>query len=184
MEAVGGNSTSKPPPCPPAVSPLKCHASCATHVIKARLCRADFQLERGVGSVSGITCLLELYDCPTDILDNQIEINDALREAVKYANATLLQQVSHKFSPQGVTSLGLLAESHISIHTWPEHGYAAIDIFTCGNRAMPDRACSYLAETLGAKHHTIKRVQRGTELDVASTEFVPKPVAKTQVVEA
>lgn len=134
--------------------------------------------------MSGITCLLELYDCPPDILDNQNKINETLGEAVKYANATLLQQVSHKFSPQGVTALGLLAESHISIHTWPEHGYAAIDIFTCGNRAMPERACSYLAETLCAKHHTIKRVQRGTELDVASTEFVPKPVAKAQVVEA
>ena len=183
MEEIGGNSTSVPPPCPSAVPPLKCHASCAMHVIKARLCRADFQLEKGVGSVSGITCLLELYDCPPDILDNQNEINDAIREAVKYANATLLQQVSHKFSPQGVTALGILAESHISIHTWPEHGYAAIDIFTCGDRAMPERACTYLAETLSAKHHTIKRVERGTDLDVASAEFVPKPVATAEPVE-
>ena len=134
--------------------------------------------------MSGITCLLELYDCPPDILDNQNQINDALHEAVKYANATLLQQASHRFSPQGVTAVGILAESHISIHTWPEHGYAAIDIFTCGHRAMPERACGYLAEALSAAHHTIQRVERGADLDTATTEFVPKTVAASEPVEA
>ena len=124
--------------------------------------------------MSGITCLLELYDCPPDILDNQQRIKEALREAVNHANATLLNEVSHQFSPQGVTALGLLAESHISIHTWPEHGYAAVDIFTCGNRAMPELACTFLIKELAAKHHAIQRVERGTSLDPATTQFVPK----------
>lgn len=146
------------------------------HAVQARLCRADFQLEKGVGSVSGITCLLELYDCPPDILDDQDQIDDALRDAVTHARATLLQQVSRRFSPQGVTSLGILAESHISIHTWPEHGYAAIDVFTCGHRAVPEQACSYLIEALSAGHHSIERVERGSKLDPATTEFVPKQV--------
>ena len=143
----------------------------------ARLCRADFQLEQGVGSVSGITCLLELYDCPRDILDNREHVENALRDAVDHAKATLLEQVSRQFTPQGVTALGILAESHISIHTWPEHGYAAIDIFTCGHRAMPERACEYLIGALSAGHHTLQRVERGTELDPSTTQFVPKPVA-------
>ncbi len=154
------------------------------HVVQARLCRADFQLETGVGSVSGITCLLELYDCPPDILDDKERIDEALREAVEHARATLLKQVSNQFSPQGVTSLGVLAESHISIHTWPEHGYAAVDIFTCGNKAMPERACSYLAEALSAGHHTVQRIERGTLLDSENIEFVPKPVAVAEPVVA
>jgi S-adenosylmethionine decarboxylase len=124
-----------------------------------------------------------LYDCPPDILDDQTKINEALRNAVDRARATLLKRVSNQFSPQGVTALGILAESHISIHTWPEHGYAAVDIFTCGNRAMPDRACAYLVDALSAKHHTIKRIERGALLDAATTEFVPKPVAAGQPVE-
>ncbi len=145
------------------------------HVVLARPCRADFQLEKGVGSVSGITCLLELYDCPPDILDNRELIEKALRNAVDSAQATLLEQVSKQFTPQGVTALGILAESHISIHTWPEHGYAAIDIFTCGNKAMPERACEYLIEAMNAGHHTIKRVKRGTELDPASVRTALSP---------
>ena len=134
--------------------------------------------------MSGITCLLELYDCPPDILDDQNLIDEVLREAVEHANATLLNQVSRQFSPQGVTALGILAESHMSIHTWPEHGYAAVDIFTCGHRAMPERACTYLARALLAGHHTIQRIERGVELDAATTDFVPKPVAAGQPVEA
>jgi S-adenosylmethionine decarboxylase len=125
-----------------------------------------------------------LYDCPPDVLNDQTKINEALREAVDRARATLLKQVSNQFSPQGVTALGILAESHISIHTWPEHGYAAVDIFTCGNRAMPERACAYLVDALSAKHHTIERIERGTLLDAATTEFVPKPIAACQPVEA
>lgn len=127
--------------------------------------------------MSGITCLLELYDCSPHILDDQNLIESALRDAVEHANATLLQLVSRRFSPQGVTALGILAESHISIHTWPEHGYVAVDIFTCGPKAMPGRACSYLIEALSAGHHSIQRVERGAELDAATTEFAPKQVA-------
>lgn len=166
------------------VRDTKYHPSCAMHGIQARLCRADFQLEQGVGSVSGITCLLELYDCPPDILNDQCQINDVLREAVDHANATLLQQVSRKFNPQGVTALGILAESHISIHTWPEHGYAAIDVFTCGDRAMPERACNYLAEAFSAAHHTVRRIERGAELGAATDKLVPKPVCSGEPVEA
>ena len=150
------------------------------HVVQARLCRADFQLEKGVGSVSGITCLLELYDCPPDILDDQNQINQAVRDAVEHANATLLKQVSQQFEPQGVTALGLLAESHVSVHTWPEHGYAAVDVFTCGNRAMPELACDFLVDALAAGHHTVQRFERGTGLDAATAEFVPKPVAAAE----
>jgi S-adenosylmethionine decarboxylase len=72
-------------------------------------------------------------------------------------------EVSHKFHPQGVTALGLLSESHISIHTWPEHGYAAADVFTCGDRANPQRACNYLLKAFEATRHSLTKLVRGPE---------------------
>ena len=113
---------------------------------------------------AGISYLLELYECPPDLLDDKDHIEEVLREAVDRAHATLLDQISCSFTPQGVTALALLAESHISIHTWPELAYAAADIFTCGNKAMPERAAEYLTKALRAGRHTVKRVKRGTEV--------------------
>ena len=75
--------------------------------------------------------------------------------------STLLQLVSHQFEPQGVTALALLAESHMSIHTWPENGYAAIDVFTCGRTATPEAACAFLVEQFGAARHRLKVLSRG-----------------------
>ncbi len=126
---------------------------------------------------TGITHLLELYDCPPEILDDRYFIDAALAEAVDEAGATLLQQVSRRFVPQGVTALALLAESHISIHTWPEVGYAAVDIFTCGNRAMPHQAGQHLVRRLQAGRHTVHRADRGTDLGVDGAQLGPKRLA-------
>ena len=68
--------------------------------------------------------------------------------------------VTHSFKPQGVTGLALLAESHISIHTWPEIGYAAIDVFTCGDHTMPEKACKLLCDDFLAKHFSFKNIAR------------------------
>ncbi len=111
---------------------------------------------------TGTHCMVELYDCPTDLLNDERKINKALREAVSRGMADLIQNVSYKFTPQGVTALGLLSESHISIHTWPEHGYAAADVFTCGQRASAEVACLYLVEALQARRHEFLKLTRGT----------------------
>lgn len=108
----------------------------------------------------GVHCILELYDCPTDILNNAVFIQQALQEAAKMAKFTLLKEIVHQFHPQGVTALALLAESHISIHTWPEIGYAAADIFTCGQHAEPDEACQYLIQTFQANKHLLLKLPR------------------------
>ncbi|MFQ5705240.1 MAG: adenosylmethionine decarboxylase [Gemmatimonadales bacterium] len=129
-------------------------------------------------SSAGISYLLELYDCPSEILNDETYINAMIGEAVAHANATLLHQVSHQFSPQGATALALLAESHISIHTWPELGYAAVDIFTCGRHAMPDQACEYLVTALRAGDHTVQRVKRGVGLGIDASQLRPKPAAE------
>ena len=108
----------------------------------------------------GRHCILELYGCPNYLLDNQSFIQQVLREAAAIAKSTLLGELSHKFSPQGVTALVLLAESHISIHTWPESGYAAVDVFTCGEHTLPESACEYIANSLQAGKHVLNLVAR------------------------
>ncbi len=130
-------------------------------------------------SSAGISYLLELYDCPSEILNDETYVNAALREAVVRAKATLLDGASHQFRPQGVTALALLAESHISVHTWPELGYAAVDIFTCGRHAMPAQACDYLVKALRAGRHSVQRVERGVGLGTKASQLGTKPVAET-----
>lgn len=121
-----------------------------------------FPREAPTLETTGTHCLLELYDCPADLLNDEQKINEALRHAVHLGSADLIQNVSHKFTPQGITALGLLSESHISIHTWPEHGYAAADVFTCGERANAEVACLHLIEALEAGRHELLKLTRGT----------------------
>ena len=82
------------------------------------------------------------------------------------ANATVLNLISNKFEPQGVTAIALLAASHISIHTWPESNYSAVDIFTCGQNMMPELASQYLIETLMAKEHSLRVIERNPPAEV------------------
>lgn len=102
-----------------------------------------------------------MYDCPPAVIDDPEAVQSAMRDAARAAKATLLGEIAHRFTPQGVTALGLLAESHISVHTWPELGYAAADIFTCGERCLPEAACMLLVERLGAGRYELRRVERG-----------------------
>ena len=78
----------------------------------------------------------------------------------------------------GVTGLALLAESHISIHTWPENGYAAVDVFTCGDHTMPEKACEVLCEELAAGRHALRSFLRETPAALGTTERMPAiPIA-------
>lgn len=88
--------------------------------------------------------ILELANCDRKTLDNIKLVEFLLREAANVAHATILDFASHKFEPEGVTAFLLLSESHISIHTWPEKGYAAIDIYTCGEHTDPLAAAEFL----------------------------------------
>ncbi len=104
--------------------------------------------------------LLELYKCDCEKLNDESFLRCALNRAAKLANATVLNLISNKFEPQGVTAIALLAESHISIHTWPESNYSAIDIFTCGQNMLPELASQYLLEALNAKEHSLRVIER------------------------
>lgn len=112
----------------------------------------------------GTHCILELYECPHDLINDERFIRKAIELASEQGMSTLLKLSSHKFEPQGVTAVGLLAESHLSIHTWPENGYAAVDAFTCGEEADPVRACKFLIRHLRAGRHVLKTLQRGTDV--------------------
>lgn len=105
--------------------------------------------------------ILECYACDEACLDNVETIETAMLEAANVAKATIIKSFFHPFVPQGVTGVVVLAESHISIHTWPELGYAAIDIFTCGTEAQPRLACDYLVKQLGAGRKDIQEFPRG-----------------------
>ena len=104
--------------------------------------------------------LLELYRCDCEKLNDESFLRCVLNRAAKLANATVLNLISNKFEPQGVTAIALLAESHISIHTWPESYYSAVDIFTCGQNMMPELASQYLIESLMAKEHFLRVIER------------------------
>ena len=104
--------------------------------------------------------LLELYRCNNEKLNDESFLRCTISKAAKLANATVLNLVSNKFEPQGVTAIALLAESHISIHTWPESNYSAVDIFTCGQIMLPELASQYLIEALNAEEHFLRVIER------------------------
>ena len=111
---------------------------------------------------TGNHCIAELYDCPPELINDETYVKKVLREAVEAGFATLIHEVSHKFHPQGVTALALISESHIAIHTWPEYGYVAADVFTCGERAKADKACRHLISAFQSARHCIRSLTRGT----------------------
>ena len=130
-------------------------------------------LPHQISDTVGKHCILELYGCDTARLDDEAFLRDTITAAAKRAGATLLNLITHRFEPQGVTGLALLAESHISIHTWPESGYAAVDVFTCGDHTMPERACAVLASELSATEQKLSSFRRETPGSLAATERQP-----------
>ena len=104
--------------------------------------------------------LLELYGCNREKLNDELYLRCQLNTAAKLAEASVLNIVSNKFEPCGVTAIALLAESHLSIHTWPESQYSAIDIFTCGRNMKPKLASQFLIECLEASDHLLKTIAR------------------------
>ena len=105
--------------------------------------------------------LLELKDCDREVLNDLSFLKGILSEAANEAGATVLGNSFHQFSPHGVSGVVIIAESHLFIHTWPECGYAAVDIFTCGDSVEAGKAAQKLVRELGAKSHSILEIQRG-----------------------
>jgi S-adenosylmethionine decarboxylase len=110
--------------------------------------------------------LVELNDCNREVLNDLDFLRDAMLTAAIRSGAVVLGDSFHRFSPQGVSGVVVIAESHLSVHTWPEYGYAAVDVFTCGTTVNPRTAAEVLIERLGAKNHSITEIQRGVLVTV------------------
>jgi S-adenosylmethionine decarboxylase len=118
----------------------------------------------------GTHVILDLHGCPPESLDDIDFVSRALLRAVAESGAALIQPMFHKFAPQGVSGVAIIAESHFSIHTWPEHGYAAIDVFTCGESINVARAAAVLRAAFCPAWVRVNSLPRGV-LDADVTEL-------------
>jgi S-adenosylmethionine decarboxylase len=118
--------------------------------------------------------IIELFQCDRAILNNPQTLEHHLLEAVKLTGATIIQPFFHQFSPHGISGIVVIAESHFSVHTWPEYGYCALDIFTCGDQIEGHQALTYLKKELGALNASAMEIKRGV-LDLPQAEIKHKP---------
>ncbi len=109
----------------------------------------------------GAHLLLELKECDAELLNDLDCVRDVLMRAANESGATVVGDTFYKFQPIGVTGIVAIAESHIGIHTWPEHSYAAADIFTCGESLRPYRAAELIIQGLRCGEPSITEIKRG-----------------------
>ena len=109
--------------------------------------------------------ILELYGVEFNMLNDIEKMEEVMTEAVRISGATIIKPFFHRFSPQGIRGIIVVAESHFSIHTWPEYGYAAVDFFTCGDQIRFDVAVKFIKDSLRADSIQVMEIRRGT-LDV------------------
>ena len=105
--------------------------------------------------------LIELHGCKAELLNDSEALKDLLLEAVRRGHGTIVTDVFHTFSPCGVSGVIVIAESHVAIHTWPEHGYAAVDIFSCGTKLGHATIRDWIAAGMGATDVECRELTRG-----------------------
>jgi len=116
--------------------------------------------------ILGRHLLAELADCEPELLVDSAKLEKAMKDAAKKSGATVVESVFHRYNPQGLSGIVVIAESHLSIHTWPEYNYAAVDCFTCGSNVDPKKALLYLKEALGCKTMQVRDMNRGLPSDM------------------
>jgi S-adenosylmethionine decarboxylase len=127
----------------------------------------------------GRQLMAEFYDCDSVLLNDKDFLRKAMAEAAEKSGATVVADVFHEFNPHGISGVVVIAESHLAIHTWPEFGFAAVDLFTCGDDISPDEAMKHLQSELKASRLSIIEIKRGV-LD--RSDLRHKPVAVKQAV--
>jgi len=116
-------------------------------------------------SALGRHILAEIFGCRFELLNDVERVEKIMVNAALEAGAEVREAVFHKFSPQGVSGVVVISESHLAIHTWPELGYAAVDVFTCGDTVNPWDACNYLTEMFQAQSVDCKEITRGIGME-------------------
>jgi S-adenosylmethionine decarboxylase len=149
--------------------------------------RKDFFVERNGVKFAGTHLIVDLFGAKR--IDDIAFIERTLKRCVDVAGATLLHTHLHHFTPNGgVSGVAVLAESHISIHSWPEAEYAALDIFMCGD-AKPHLAIDVLRQAFGAREVVVKEHRRGEELhqskwQAAASKKAPLRMGKVRIKQA
>lgn len=119
--------------------------------------------------------LAEFFECDPNILNNVSMVEKLMIEAALECGATIVQKCFHMFNPYGVSGVVIIAESHLAIHTWPELGYAAVDLFTCGDKCDPKVSYEYLRKMFNSKNASYTELKRGIvdeeTLKVSQTPF-------------
>jgi S-adenosylmethionine decarboxylase proenzyme len=126
-----------------------------------RSCRAIILRREGDLDALGRHLLLELKDCNKEVLNDVDYLKKCLTETAEQIGATVVNTAFHQFSPYGVSGVVVVAESHLCIHTWPEYGYAAVDVFTCGDSIEPSHAVDILVKKLRSENPSYMELKRG-----------------------
>ncbi len=128
----------------------------------------------------GRQILAEFYGCNSENLKDEKYIEKAMVDACIIGKATVVTYTFHSFSPFGVSGVVVIAESHVAIHTWPEHNYAAVDIFTCGETIEPWVLFDFLKAKLGSTHVSHMELKRGL-FDTGGAKLLFKPETQSEV---
>lgn len=115
--------------------------------------------------------LAELTGCPPEVLDDVSGLEASFRRCAVEGGATLVSSHFHRFAPQGVSGVVVIAESHVTVHTWPEHGYAAVDVFTCGRPEVAEAVMARIITTLRAENVHRTSFRRGPDAVPAELSF-------------
>ncbi len=118
--------------------------------------------------------LAEFFECDPNILNNVELVEKLMLNAALECGATIVQKCFHMFNPYGVSGVVIIAESHLAIHTWPELGYAAVDLFTCGDKCDPKVSYEYLKKMFNSQNASFTELQRGI-IDEKTFKVVEKP---------
>jgi len=126
-----------------------------------RLDNKNENLDNPVSADLGTQLVVELYECDSAVLNDGSQVEEILLEAVKRSGATIVNHCFHKFSPHGVSGVVVISESHVAIHSWPEYGYCAVDVFTCGDQVDTSLMVELLKKGLKSKEVKAFQLERG-----------------------
>jgi S-adenosylmethionine decarboxylase len=120
-------------------------------------------MARKIHRAIGHHYIVEASGCDPEIIKSVDKVQQILVKAAEIAEAQVWSISVNRFPPQGVSGVIVISESHISTHTWPEYGYAALDFYTCGSSGDPEKAVFYAVEAFGASISHITEITRGIE---------------------
>lgn len=125
--------------------------------------------------------IAELWECNAEILNNLSEVEKIMVNAALESGAEVREVTFHQFSPLGVSGVVIISESHLTIHSFPEHGYASVDVYTCGDRIDPQVACDYITQGLQCTRRQWIQISRGEGFTGAFQEHVEVLTARAEM---